>query len=56
MHSVQGCMVVMVSHFETSVKLSLILWAEIFIKYAHIKGSELFWYLFDANLFFFIKN
>jgi hypothetical protein len=51
----QGCMVVMVSHIETTVKLSLILWAEILIKHVHITGSDLFWYLFDTVLFF-MKN
>jgi hypothetical protein len=29
--------------------------AEIFVKHVHIKGSDLFWFLFDTNLFF-IKN
>jgi hypothetical protein len=50
----QGGMVVMVSHTETTVKLSLKLWAEIFIKLVHFKGSDLFCYLTLPYLF--IKN
>jgi hypothetical protein len=48
--NVRGVMVAMVSHIETTVKLSLILWAEIFIKHVHSKG-----YLFHTTLSFYIR-